>query len=844
MTQHPPKLFTLFLQCLTQDDYQESLTGDFTEVYHFTAEQRGKAPAILSYGSQIIKLMVITIMKSTVWSVIMFRNYLKIAFRNLKKHVGYSVINITGLAVGMACCILFFLWVRDELSYDRFHEHTDRLYRIVSERDGSWTGSSPFSLGRVMKQDFPEIERNSRFLRRQGLIKYQDKMFYEQGALVDEDFLPMFSFRMIDGNPSTALQTLESMVITQSMALKYFGTENPVGQIVTLNNSSQHTVTGVVEDPPPNSTMQFDLLVNFRIAGDRMDQSWWLGSDSYVLLRENVDLEDLRQKIAGTELKYDTRIESKEAINDLQHITRMHLFGLNSMGSILYVYLFSFIAVIVLLIACINFINLTTARASNRAREVGLRKTVGANRSSIIRQFFGETVLLSCIAFILAILIVIFLLPHFNSLSGKQLIFNPTGNFTMLFGLLAIAAFTGLVSGIYPALFLSSFKPIVVLRESLSAGAKNPLLRRILVVFQFTVATILIIGSMTIQRQMGFIRKKDLGFTRENIVRLPINDQIRANYQAFKDALLQDITVVNVTASRNSPTRVGNINPFYWEGRGPDQYETLNFATVDYDYFETFGMTMAAGRTFSKEYSTDGANYIVNEALIRHTKLDPPLDRMLSMWTREGRIIGVVKDFHARSLHSAIGPIAFLLTTDWPHNWIFARLDPSHIQEGLQHIETVWKEYSSGFPFVYEFLDDVFESQYSGDARIGDILKNFTVLAIFISCLGLFGLASFMAEQRTKEIGIRKVMGASVARIYLLMSKEFFLLLGIAYGVAWPISYFIMRQLLNGYAYKTSLAWWIFVGAGILTTVVSLITVSFQVMKAASTNPVDAIKYE
>ena len=502
MTQRPPKLFSFLLQHVVQEKYRESLAGDFEEAYHYTAAQEGRVLAFFQYLLQISRLMIISLLKSMVWSVVMFKNYFKIAFRNLKKHAGYSAINIMGLAVGMACCTLFYLWIQDELSYDRFHEHSDRLYRIVSHRDGAWTSSTPFSLGRVMKQDFPEIRKNSRFLNRQLLISYQDKAFYEEVALIDPDFLEMFSFSLKQGDPLTALSTTETVVITETAARKYFGEADPVGRIITINNQSQHSVTGVIQDPPSNSSMQFAMLVPFRFAGERMDLSWWLGSGSYVLLQEDVDLDDLRQKITGTELKYDTRIESKEVTNDLQPIERMHLYGLNDTGPILYVYLFSFIAVIVLIIACINFINLTTARASNRAREVGMRKTVGAGRMNIIRQFFGESVLLSCFAFILAILIVMLVLPHFNQLAGKQLSVNPIKNISILFGLLAIAAFTGIVSGSYPAFLLSSFKPIAVLRETASSGAKNSTLRRILVVFQFTVAIVLIIGSVMIQRQM------------------------------------------------------------------------------------------------------------------------------------------------------------------------------------------------------------------------------------------------------------------------------------------------------------------------------------------------------
>ncbi len=844
MKQGSPTFFSFLLARSVREPNRESVVGDFEEVFHEIESKKGRGLALAWYGFQIARLGFVQSLKSLGWSWIMIGNYLKVAFRNLKKHAGYSIINITGLAVGMACCILFYLWVQDELSFDRFHAQADRLYRIVSHRDGAWTGSSPFSLGRVMKQDFPEILKNTRFLNRQILIRYGDALFYEQAALVDPDFLEMFSFPLIHGDPATALNVIETVVVTETAARKYFGNEDPVGKIVTMNNERQLSVTGVIQDPPLNSTMQFTMLVPFRIAGERMDQSWWLGSDSYVLLRDDVNLDDLRSKIAGTELKYDKRIESKQVTNDLQPIVRMHLYGLNETGPILYVYLFSFIAVIILLIACINFINLATARASNRAREVGLRKVVGAGRASIIRQFFGESLLMSCFAFILAIIMVILVMPHFNQLAGKQLAMNPAQNLSILIGLFAIAAFTGIVSGSYPAILLSSFKPIKVLRESASSGARNPLLRRILVVFQFTMAIILIIGSVMIQRQMNYIRNTDLGFVRENVIRIPMNDDLRPNYDGFKNALLQNPNIIHVTSANSSPNRVGNINPFYWEGRSSDEYETLNFVTVDFDYFETFGMEMAAGRSFSRDHATDGQNYIVNEALVEHTKLQPPLGKMLSMWTREGQIIGVVKDFHARSLHNAIGPVAFLLTKDWPHNWLFVKLNSAEIQSSLDFVKSVWTDYAGGYPFTYQFLDDVFEAQYSGDARIGDIFRNFTVLAIFISCLGLFGLASFMAEQRTKEIGIRKVMGASVARINLLMYKEFFILQVISNALAWPAAYYAMTRLMSGYAYRTNLAWWVFVVAGIATILISLLTVSYQAVRAARTNPVDSLRYE
>ena len=842
----PPKWMYSILRYVAEDRDRESLVGDFEEVYRDRSMTRGVLSALSWYFFHLLRLIYVSCRTSIVWSVVMFSNYFKVAFRNLKKHAFYSFINIIGLAVGMACCILICLWVQDELSFDRFHENSDRLYRLVNHRDGAWTSSTAFSLGRVLKNDFPEIEMNSRFSTRNHLVRFEDRIFYQDVAFVDENFLSMFTFPLTKGDPETALSALSSMVITEHAARTFFGEEDAVGKILTFNNEHNLTISGVVQDVPSSSTMQFDILVPFCALphGERVDQTWWLGCSSYVLLKEGVDLDDFRSKIAGTEKKYDKRTGEKEVVNDVQPINQMHLHGLNDTGPILYVYIFSFIAIIVLGIACINFINLTTARASNRAREVGMRKVVGAGRSAIVRQFFGESVFLSILSFILAIIFVVIALSYFNQLSGKTLSLDPTQIAGIILGILLIAAVAGIVSGSYPALLLSSFKPIQVLRETAASGAKSPLLRRILVIFQFSVAIILIVSSVMMQRQMHFIRNRDLGFTRENIIRLPMNDEIRENYDPFKNALLRKPSIMHVTAASNTPTRTGNINPFYWEGRGPDQYETLNFATVDYDYFKTFDMEIMQGRAFSRDFSTDEQQYIINETALRHTKLEDPIDKMFSMWDREGRVIGVVKDFHNQSLHSPIIPVVFLYLPGWWKNWTFVRLSPVDMQSTLRSVESLWNEHAGGYPFAYEFLDDVFEEQYRSDERTGRIFRDFTILAIFISCLGLFGLAAFMAEQRTKEIGIRKVLGASISNIILLISRELLFLLMIANAIGWPIAYYSMSKLMGNYAYRTNLALWVFVAAGIAALVISILTVSAQAVRAARSNPVDALKYE
>jgi len=715
----------------------------------------------------------------------MFKNYLKIALRNFKKHFGYSIIKLSGL-----------------------------------------------------------VEKASRFNNYTFLTRYQDKTFYEEVGLVDPDFLKMFSFPLLKGDPSTALSVLNSVIISETTARKYFGIEEAIGKILTMNNNQQMTVTGVIEDVPSKSSLQFDMLVPVRLVGEERLQSWWLETQAYILVSENISVDDLRAKMAGTTMKYDKRIKDKKIKDDLQPINRMHLYGLNDIGDILYVYIFSAIALIVLFIACINFINLTTAKADNRAREVGMRKIVGAHKLNIIHQFFGESLVLTVFALLISLVLVILFLPAFNNLSGRQLSFNPLQNGSIIITLIGITLIVGIFSGSYPALLLSSFKPIKVLQKSTASKTRKPLLRWILVVFQFTITIVLMISSIILQKQMNYIKNKNLGFDRNHVIRLFINEEIRENYQAFKNRLLQNPNIINVTAANNTPTQVGNINPVYWEGGGPDQYKTMNFVTVDYDYFETFKMNIIQGRSFSQEFSTDDQNYIINEAAVDFAKLDDPLGKMFSIWTREGQIIGVVKNFHSKSLHNEIVPIVFALTRDWPHTYIFIRLNPNDVQNTLNSVKSVWTEYASNYPFDFEFLNELFEQQYQSDQQTKTLFKYFTFLAIFISCLGLLGLVAFTAEQRTKEIGIRKTLGASVPSLIMLIIREFLMLLTVANLIAWPLAFYIMRNMMNQYAYSVDLTIWVFLSAGLLALVITSTTVSFQAIRAARANPVESLRYE
>jgi predicted permease len=775
----------------------------------------------------------------------MFKNYFKIALRNIKKNKTYSFINVFGLALGIAVCSLILLWVQDELSYDSYHNNLDNIYEVVLNVEGEWWDSSNWALSPILKQQYPEVERATRYAGRTRLLKYRESSFYESGTFVDEDFFEMFTYQFVKGNPKTALSTINSIILTEETATKYFASEDPIGKVLTMSNETNLTVTGIIKNVPANSTFQFSFLAPVKLFGEERLNSWWVESKSYLLLKENTRADDFIEKISGIVMKYDTRTKQKVEVF-LRPYNRLHLYSLSGTGPILYVYIFSVIALLILLIACINFMNLAAARARTRAKEIGLRKVVGAVKTNIIRQFLSESIILSFIALLFAVILVKLFLPAFNTLSGKHLLLNISSNLSHILGLFGLTLFTGLVSGSYPAFVLSSFKPVNVLKTSMSSGPSKSLFRKILVVSQFTAAIILIISTVVIYKQLNYIRNRNLGFNREHIVIIPFNKSLSKNYQSYKNEIKQNPNIINVTTASNVPTSIGNINPVYWEGQTTANYKTINWVAVDYDYFDTFEMNIIDGRKFSKEYSTDLQNYIVNEEVVKLMGFESVVGKMFSIWQNEGQIIGVVKNFHSRSLHTGIVPIVFTIDPRW--RWslsrIFVKIKPNNIPGTLDYLKSTAVKFASGYPFNYSFLDEHFDRQYQGDRQIGTIFKYFSSIAIFISCLGLFGMAVYMVGQRTKEIGIRRVLGASKSYIMMLLSKEFLALIIIANIIAWPLAYIVTEKLLGSYAFKTDITIWIFISAGVLTLLLTLFTISVQIMKAARANPVEALKYE
>jgi putative ABC transport system permease protein len=839
-----PRAAIWLLRHFGDPDDAVPLTGDVKEEYEDILSQQGSFQARCWLWHQIWISLPSFFKSYMYWSFAMIKNYLKIAFRVIKKHKGYSFINITGLAVGIACCVLILLWVQDELSFDRFHKNLKQIYRTSLNIKGQWTSSSPWALAPLLKQEYPEIRSATRYRENELLFTYEDKSFYEGTAFVDPDFFDIFTFPWVKGSTDNPFPTMTSVVITERTATKYFGNEDPLGKTFTVNNNTKLSVTGVIEDVPPNSTLEFDILASIRLFGEETLNSWALESSSFILLQKNASHDALQAKIEGITMKYDKRT-NQTVTTHIHPFSRMHLYSLGGGGNIIYIYIFSTIAIFILVIACINFMNLSTARGSTRAKEVGMRKVVGARRNHIINQFYGESFLLSFISLLIAIALVYLFLPAFNNLAQKSMKLDLGRNFPIILGFLGITLFTGFISGSYPALFLSSFRPANVIKGSHFTRSSRPLLRKVLVVTQFTIAIVLIVGTIVTAKQLNYIRNKEMGFNREHVLSLPMNPTLWNSYESFKNEALTHNSVIHVTSAVSRPTRVGNINPVYWEGRGPEQYETIKFIACDHDYIKTFEMELAQGRDFSRDFATDAHNYIVNEETVKLMGFENPVGKLFSIWQDEGQIIGVVKNFHSRSLHNNIEPLVLTLAQqNWGPNYVFLRISPENISQTLEDVEKIWKKFSPNYPFDFHFLDEDFEQLYQTDQRTGTIFKYFAVLAIFISCLGILGLAAFTAEQRTKEIGIRKVLGSTVSGIVSLISREFVILLTMANVIAWPIAYFLAKRMLNNYAFRTSITIWIFLAAGALAYTIALITVSFQAFKAARTDPARALRYE
>ena len=793
----------------------------------------------------------------------MIKNYFKIALRNLWRHRGFSFINIAGLSIGITAGFFIFMYVAFELSYDKFHSKADRIYRLVTDiktpSETINTDVTSWAFAPNIKADLPEVESFVRtsggsFLVRRGNIKFQE----ERSMFADSTFFKVFDFKLLQGDPKTALTAPASIVFTESTAKKYFGKANPMGQTVLITGDAiPAKVTGIMKDFPENSQIKADMVISMTSLTQNfnkgIDNQWGnFGATTYLLLKPGTTQKALEAKLPAFLQNRDGEGMKKSQMFYtlfLEPLKTVYLYskrGGQETGSISNVYIFGIVAIFILLIACINFINLTTARSVERAKEVGIRKVVGAERGQLASQFIGESVVLCIIAFILTLIFSALLLPMFNQLAGKTISAGIFSNWYYLTILFVTSVGIGLLAGIYPALVLSSFKPVMVLKGRFSGSNKGNVLRKTLVVAQFSISIALIIGTIVVYTQMDFMRNRDLGFSKDQMLVLNTNDD------PAKDALKQAISLlpgVKSTASASSIPGGGNSGAYseIENKKGDLQIANLDLYFVDYDYVNQFKIKMVAGRSFSRDFSTDTAQaMLVNEAAVKLFGYSSPqqaIDRRFKQWGREGKIVGVMKDFHFRSLQEVIKPLTMRIELR-NLDLITVKVSPKNLSSTLAQIESKWKELIPNRPYNYYFLDEFFDRQYRSEQRFGKLFFNFAVLAIFISCLGLLGLASYSTLQRTREIGIRKVLGASVPGIVNLLSVDFLKLVTASFFIAMPLAWYFMHKWLQDFAYRIDISWWIFVLAGILAIMIAIATISFQAIKAAMSNPVKSLRSE
>ncbi len=808
----------------------------------------------------------------------MLKNYIKTALRNLFRHKGYSLINISGLAIGMATCLLILLYVNHELSYDNYNVDAYRIYRIGF--NGRWGGRdfnicvAPAPMADVVLETYPEIEEAVRF-RFQGsfIVQYGDNSFKEDRIIfTDASFFNLFTIPLLKGDPQTALKEPHTLVMSRKTAEKYFRDEDPIGKTLKLDNRTDYKVTGVFEEIPDNSHFHYDILLSMESHADSKNKFWLsMNYQTYIRLHKEADYKALERKFDELVEKYvgpqmaafigtslEKLAEEGETVAEyfLQPLRSIHLHSdllgeLEATSDVKYVYIFTAIAVFIILIACINFMNLSTARSAGRAKEVGIRKVLGSFRKQLIGQFLTESIFLSVLSMIVALVLVRLTLSPFNRLSGKILGMDDLGQISMIFIVLAITIITGFLAGGYPAFFISAFRPVNVLKGQMRTGLKAGRFRSVLVVFQFTASIILIIGTFIVYNQLHYIQNKKLGYNKEQVLILNDTYLLRKQAETFKNEMVAYPDIVSATATNYLPITPSNRNntAVFPDGeRDSRRASSMQNWIVDHDYIETMGMKIVEGRDFSREYSTDADAAIINQALVKHFGWEDPLVHKVGRVTSmQGafklyQVIGVVEDFHYETLRENIGPLVMFLGNNTVR--ISFRVKTDNIAKTIGLLEKKWKEFLPNSPFDYTFMDERFAAMYQAEQRVGKIFAVFATLAVFIGCLGLFGLAAFTAEQRTKEIGIRKVLGATAPGIVRLLMKEFVILIAIANVIAWPVAYFVMKDWLKDFAYRISMGAWIFIVAGVLTLFIAMLTVIYQAMRAAFMNPIDSLRYE
>ncbi len=793
----------------------------------------------------------------------MLRNYLKIAWRNLLKNKFFSLINILGLALGMACSLLILLWVQDERSVGNFHKNGNRLY-ILYERlytdnkiDGRY--NTPGILANELKRSIPEIEYASGFAWESDspdrlTFEAANKIIKFDGCYADSDYFKMMSYPLLKGRPTTALNTPVSLCISNKMAKYFFGdSDAAIGKTIRCENKKDFTVTAVFDDLPENASAKFDFLINWSAF---LEENSWAkewgnnGPNTLIMLRADAKAQLVEaniKKLLDNYIKGQSgsyRIELGMQRYGDNYLRSNFKNGFIDGGRIEYVRLLSIVAIFILLIACINFMNLTTARSAKRAKEIGIRKVAGAIRPVLMRQFLSEAILITSLSVLLALIIVISLLPFFNQVTGKNIVF-PYLNIYFWVSLVALTFITGMISGSYPALFLSSFKPISVLKGTLKFSDNAKLFRKGLVVFQFVLSIVLITGTIIISQQVNYIQKINLGYNRENLLYIPLEGDLRKQYTLFKQEAENTPGIKHVTRISEPPTSIGSgTGGVEWVGKDPNTSPQFTPAAIGYDFVKTMNLKLVAGRELSKDFASDSAGYLVNEEALKIINYKDPVGKPLTFWGKKGSIVGVLKNFHFASLHEPIKPMILRLGEKDSWGNILVRTEAGKTKQALVNLEKLYKQLNPKFPFTYSFADEEYQKLYKSEQVVSKLSDYFAFLGIFISCLGLLGLVMFTAEQRTKEIGIRKVLGASVSSLYTLLSREFIILVVIALIIASPLAWWAMNAWLQSFAYRIPIALWVFAAAGALAVLIALITVSFQAIKAAIANPVKSLRTE
>lgn len=866
----PPHWADFILERLFTPDSLEEIQGDLHEEFYYKVRTVGERRARLDYIRNVlgftrtyaVKRNVLNFPSSPIINSGMIIHNVTIAFRQLIRQKSFSAINISGLALAMTCCLLIFLWIRDERSIDNFHINGQNLYSVYQTyytKDHIQGGyATPDDLVTEIKQTIPEVQYATSYITGYELpwghpetFQVDDKIYKLEGSRASSDFFKMFSYKLIEGSPETALNDKFSLAISRKMAILFFGNpQNAIGKSIRFENRTDLFVTAIFENLPSESSFKFDYLLNWEAY---QADIWNLRASSntrtIIQLRPDTNTEALERKI-----RQFLNIRLPENVNyrielGLQRFGDGYLYsnftnGKPSSGRIEYIKIFSGVALFILLIACINFMNLSTAQAIKRAKEIGVRKVLGSSRINLIKQFFGESFLNSILALVLALFLVHLLLPSFNDISGKQM--ETSLNLTNWVILLFIPLFTGIIAGSYPAFFLSSMKPVRILKGTYRFAGSAIGFRKGLVVFQFILSIVLLISTFIISRQTNYIQQKNLGYDREQLIYIKLEGELILKYQVFKQEVLKQPGIKYVDRSSETPHSMGFgvSEPINWESKDSDMKVVFNPTSVGYDFIKLMEIEIVEGRDFSQDRKTDSTAFLINQEAVKQMGIIDPIGKWISAWGKKGSIIGIIKDYHTHSLHEPIIPLIVDVKEDLEFGTILIKTETEKVKEVLASLETVYKSINPNYPFMYSFADQEYNRMYRNEEVTTKLSKAFAIIAGIISCLGLFGLTIFSVEQRTKEIGIRKVLGATVGSILSLISKDFLRLILIAFVIGIPIAGFIMSYWLESFAYRIPIGWWIFAFSGILALIIAMLTISFQALKAALANPVNTLRTE